>query len=436
MIADPPDSSQVPELPGEFRLRHGARDRLNGTVPASLGQATREMGLLNALLDVSLEDVPLELQLQRALELLLASPHGALRRQGAISLVTDVESGPGTVPGPEGSAANESPRDRIGVGRTGKPGSALDIVASVPKPVGDAGLSQSQETAWQGAFCIPLRQNGKVLGVLTCFPDDELIANRQRAVFLEAAVRVLTGMIVHTRTMNRIQRLLDENRQLNRQLIALQEEEYRHLARELHDQIGQSVAVIKTEANMLSVASGRSEGQRTIQAINAEADRIYDTMHEMVGRLRPGVLDDLGLATAIEVQVAEWQRRRPALACGLDVRGTFDDLDEPVKVTVYRLVQECLTNVVRHSAATEVRVDLARSPAIEGDGTRGRVVLSVCDNGRGMDVSRMRESRGRFGLLGMRERVEGLGGVLNVESAPGRGFRLRVAVPLIERRKG
>ena len=147
------------------------------------------------------------------------------------------------------------------------------------------------------------------------------------------------------------------------------------------------------------------------------------------------------------------------------MHGRVDDLDETTRITVYRFVQECLTNVVRHAAATEVKISLIYDDAREdagatpeageadrtgnrrsrtapaaiagaGERTRGRVVLCVSDNGRGTDLARLRERSGRFGLLGMRERVEGLGGTLTIEGGPGQGCSLTARIPMPERRKG
>ncbi|MDH4134823.1 MAG: histidine kinase, partial [Gammaproteobacteria bacterium] len=253
------------------------------------------------------------------------------------------------------------------------------------------------------------------------------------AEFLEGAASVLARMIAHGRDAQRTRQLLEVNRQLNRQIITKQEEEYRRIARELHDDIGQSIAAIKTEVALLAQTTDSGEASRGAKAIGAEADRIYETMHETVRRLRPGVLDDLGLVAAIRVYITDWQARRPVMSCRFNAEGQFDDIDEAVKVTAYRLVQESLTNVVRHATATEVRVSLSRQTA-ESQGLRGWVVIEVADNGRGMEAAKLHAQKGRFGLLGMRERVEGLAGVFTIVTAAGKGFHLHARLPLVERR--
>jgi signal transduction histidine kinase len=286
-----------------------------------------------------------------------------------------------------------------------------------------------------GHYSVPLCQADRVLGVLTLYLEEGHRQAPEEVEFLNMFASALVGMIARNQATERVQRLLAEKRQLNQRLIALQEQEYRHLARELHDEIGQSVAAIKTEAALLPQQSG-NELQRGIQAISSVADHIYETMHAMVRRLRPGTLDDLGLLAAIEAQVNEWKRQRPTLACSLDSHGRFDDLDDTTTITIYRFVQECLTNIVRHAAATEVKISLKRIIGAAGGSERGSVEICVSDNGRGADLARMQERGGRFGLLGMRERVEGLGGTLVIEGGPGRGLKLCARIPVLERRKG
>jgi signal transduction histidine kinase len=429
-------------------------------------RAAQRLLLLNALLMVSLEDITLERQLLSALDLLLTVPWFPLQPQAAVFLVGDdpkvleMAASRGL---PEAARAGcaRVPFGRCICGRVAASGESGFTACANAHPEVPCDAMPAH-----GYYSVVLRQQGKVLGILALYLKEGRRTDPEEAEFLEVIASTLVGIVARSQATAHIRRLLTENRQLNQRLIALQEEEYRHLARELHDEIGQSVAAIKTEVVLLPQARADAEVQRGVQAIGAAADRIYETMHEMVGRLRPGVLDDLGLLAAIEAQVADWQRLRPGLLCRLDVHGRFDDLDEPTRITVYRFVQECLTNIVRHAAATEVKISLARDDCRDGVGTspgmgevdhvgnkrsrtvpgttvevgaagertRGQVVLCVGDNGRGMDVTRLHERNGRFGLLGMRERVEGLGGTLTIEGGPGQGCWFTARIPVPERR--
>ena len=411
---------------------HAVATTASGAAPTD-ERLAQHLALLNTLLMVSLEELALERQLLCALDLLLTVPWFSLRSQGAIFLMDDDPDGMVLAASRGLSAAECAACARVPIVHSDRDAAGSDRQPALVAVRDHGGQFRIDGMSPPGYFSIPLTQNGRTLGVMTLYPEAGDGEQGHEASVLAAAASILAGVIARSRDTEHIQRLLDENRQLNRRLIAQQEEEYRRLARELHDEVGQSVAAIKTEVALLPPLPDLQRGTR---AIGVEADRIYDTMHEIVRRLRPGALDDLGLVAAIENHVADWQRRRPTVACRVDVAGRFDDLDEPVKVTVYRLVQECLTNVVRHAAATEVSITLTREPAPADGHSRGGVKLAVRDNGRGMDVSRIRERSGRYGLLGMRERVEGLGGRLVIESGPGQGFRLIAGVPVAERRRG
>lgn len=412
-------------------VAHAAAVAASGNAPGD-ARLARHLSLLNSLLMVSLDELALERQLLCALDVLLTVPWFSLRSQGAVFLIDDDPDALVLAASRGLSAAECAACARVPIVEGGRDAAKRAREPAVHALRDHGGELRIDGLAPPGYFSIPLNQNGRALGVMTLYPEAGHGQRGSEAGVLAAAASILAGMVARSRDTEHIQRLLDENRQLNRRLIAQQEEEYRRLARELHDDVGQSVAVIKTEVALLPPSPELERGAR---AIGAEADRIYETMHEIVRRLRPGALDDFGLVAAIENHVADWQRRRPTLVCRVDVAGRFDDLDEPVKVTVYRLVQECLTNVVRHAAATEVRIVLTREPAAGTGRSRGGVVLAVHDNGRGMDVNRLRERTGRYGLLGMRERVEGLGGRLSIESGPGQGFRLIAGVPIAERRR-
>jgi PAS domain S-box-containing protein len=215
--------------------------------------------------------------------------------------------------------------------------------------------------------------------------------------------------------------LLEGNRFLIHKSLAVQEEERRHLARELHDELGQCMTAIQADAELIHELSRQKDPTvaTSAQAIVAVSSRMYDAVHSMMQRLRPGVLDDLGLVAALEEEMEAWRNRHARVACSFDKSGDLMGLGEPVNISLYRIVQESLTNIARHARATQVHVRLARDD--------GRVNLEIRDNGQGMDTSK--PGRG-LGLIGMRERAEALGGTLAVESEPGRGTAITVRIPL------
>jgi signal transduction histidine kinase len=191
-------------------------------------------------------------------------------------------------------------------------------------------------------------------------------------------------------------KLLAENRQLIQTSLTVQEEERRHLARELHDELGQCITAI------LDVSA-----------------RIYEVVHSMMQRLRPGILDDLGLVEALRDEISAWQQRHPDIECTFNVSGTPSRAGERINITIYRITQECLTNIAKYAQASHVSIDLAEQ--------EGRLLLAIADDGKGMDLSGPRSG---LGLIGMRERVEALGGEISLQASEGRGLAVRISVPL------
>ena len=221
--------------------------------------------------------------------------------------------------------------------------------------------------------------------------------------------------------------LLEGNRFLVHKSLAVQEEERRYLARELHDELGQCLTAIQADARIIHDRSGDADNhlKASAQAILTLSSRIYDVVHSMMQRLRPGVLDDLGLIAAIEEEVNAWQQRHKTVDLQFNVGGDVSALEETINISVYRIVQEALTNISKHSEATRVTIELAKQ---ECDDT-ACLLLKIEDNGGGMDPGQ--RNRG-LGLLGMRERIEAINGSFSIHSEPGKGLRLLARVPLPE----
>ncbi len=220
-------------------------------------------------------------------------------------------------------------------------------------------------------------------------------------------------------------RALEDNRRLSQQSIQVQEEERRSLARELHDELGQSLNAIKVDAVTIRDRSAdAAEVQRSAKAIIELSAQVYDAVRRLTQRLRPVALDELGLLSAVEYGVQQWQQRHPAVACGFSAKGELDDFSEQINITLYRLAQECLTNVDKHAQATRVGISLEREAGADG---AELVRFSIEDNGGGFDP---RLRRRGLGLVGLRERVEALDGKFELHSAPGQGVRIRASIPV------
>jgi glucose-6-phosphate-specific signal transduction histidine kinase len=215
---------------------------------------------------------------------------------------------------------------------------------------------------------------------------------------------------------------LAENRLLSQKYLMLQEEERRNLAREMHDELGQCLNAIKLDAVAVrDIMRGRDrEAETAASSIIQLSDHVYDMVRGIMQRLRPAALDALGLHDAIGHLVGQWRRRHPDVDCRFEAAGDLAELGEVVNITVYRLVQECLTNITKHARAAAVTVSLQRIDA-------QTIRIAVRDDGRGMDLGARRSG---LGLVGLRERVEALNGRLSLSSAPGRGMEVVALLPV------
>lgn len=215
--------------------------------------------------------------------------------------------------------------------------------------------------------------------------------------------------------------LLAHNRELAQQLISLQESERLALARELHDELGQTCTAIRVETAMLRhcAADQRAAMLAAAGRADAAAQGLQQLVNNLLRRLRPANLDTLGLGAALEELCASWQERT-GVACVFRQEGCAEVLGDTVDITLYRVAQEALTNVARHARAGSVQVTLSRVSAEE-------VTLSIEDDGQGMDPNVA--TRG-LGLLGAVERAAAVGGELRVRSALGRGLTIALRIPL------
>lgn len=197
-----------------------------------------------------------------------------------------------------------------------------------------------------------------------------------------------------------------------------QEQERRHLARELHDEFGQSITAIKALA-----ASDTKKGisSRVGADIIRLCDRLLGVLRGVMRQLHPVILDQLGLTAALQLMVDEWNEVDDEVFCNLSIKGEFSQLDDARKIALYRLVQECLTNTRKHANASLVTVTL------RVDHRAGEIYLDYCDNGAGFDH---RHTPFGYGMRGLRERVELLHGRLVFDSSPGDGFELECWLPL------
>lgn len=254
-------------------------------------------------------------------------------------------------------------------------------------------------------------------------PDRPLWFNLKITRFSgEGPARIVTMHVDVTerrRAGEALRRYSERLKQLSNLLIQVQEEERRRIARELHDEVGQ----ILTGLTLVIESGLRSEGKPS-QELLEEAQTLARTLLSVIRNLsldlRPAMLDDFGLVPALEAHIERFSKQT-GVEIVLKSEGTRQRLPGLLEITAFRVVQEALTNVVRHAQVQSAMVNVF----FEED----RLVLHVVDNGRGFDATTMLDKPVSSGLSGMQERVHLAGGLLEIDATPGHGTRVRVELP-------
>lgn len=223
---------------------------------------------------------------------------------------------------------------------------------------------------------------------------------------------------------------LEQMRHLSARLRSIREDESKRIAREIHDEIGQTLTGIKMDlafledklTDLLKPPEYKSV-QDQISSISNLTDSAVHTIRRITTELRPVILDSLGLSAAIEWQAEDFEHRT-----GVKCRFTSTDekleIDPDVATTIFRILQEALTNIMRHAKASGVKIVLEKEIH--------RIFFQVSDNGIGFDINNI-DKLNSFGILGMRERAELIGGVFEIESLPRKGTTIRITLPLENR---
>jgi len=219
----------------------------------------------------------------------------------------------------------------------------------------------------------------------------------------------------------------EQLRNLSHQILLAQEEERRHISRELHDEISQTLTGINVRlaALKIHVTSNTGDLQKKISNTQRLVEKSVAAVHRFARELRPAMLDDLGLIPALLSFMKEFGKRT-----GLQIRFTaltadrIEQLTSVKRTVLYRVVQEALTNITKHAHASLAKVSIQIHS--------GAICMMISDDGKSFDVERVLSARRRIclGILGMRERVEMVGGTFAIESIPGKGTTVGVKIPL------
>jgi len=216
-----------------------------------------------------------------------------------------------------------------------------------------------------------------------------------------------------------------ENKHLNKRLITVQDDERRQTALDLHDEVGPCLFGLRANATSIAKWSDDTQAQARAREMLQMIEHLQLTNRNVLDRLRPMALGQIPLADLLSALVQERSRQHPGVRIAFSASGLRPSYGESIDLTLYRCVQESVTNILRHADARQASVTLTHEVAAD-DRVEGTLSLTVADDGRGIAPGR---PRGR-GMQGMRERVQALGGDCLVETAAGRGTMLRIAMPL------
>ena len=258
--------------------------------------------------------------------------------------------------------------------------------------------------------------------------DEKLVdVSISASPLIDPKTKKLIGDIVSMRDISeRIQAQeslneLKKNRELTNIIQKHIEDERRSLARELHDELGQYVSAIKIFAqNINNKSDGNDDIKTSASSVTSAANQIYDGMHNIIKKLRPGALDNLGLSETIQDSVSVWQNQYKGLKFSLKIKGDINDLGEEININIYRIIQESMNNSIKHSQATEITIHLSL--------LRKSIKLEFSDNGVGFDKKILKTSK-QFGLIGIKERVQSLKGNFELVTSPSKGTSLIILIP-------
>lgn len=277
-------------------------------------------------------------------------------------------------------------------------------------------------------FNVPIIFGNKCVGVIGVTGDPELAAPYARLAvrFVEAALEANARQEQLVRALNEKKRL--QSILLNK-TISIQEEERKKISRELHDETSQALTSIIVGLRVLAEHTSAPADRDSILQMRDVAVKTLEAVHNLALELRPVLLDDLGLVAAIQRYVDSYTRQY-----GIEIDVNFSDLSRErflpeVEITLYRLVQEALTNIVRHAHASEVRITLCKQ--------RAKLCLSICDNGVGFKAANWPANSENIGLgiYGMRERVALLNGRFEIQSEINKGTEITVEIPVRKKEK-
>ncbi|WP_165227573.1 ATP-binding response regulator [Aquisphaera insulae] len=297
----------------------------------------------------------------------------------------------------------------------------LPLPGGVPLPAVMEGFRASGAS---DLLVVPLRLKGRSFGVLLLGFAAGISAAGPRAEVVREIADILSLALAHSESLETVTRGRSQLEFLSRRLLQVREEESRHIARELHDEIGQFLAVLNFSLRGMQQSECSESVRETLGYCLDVVERLLSKVRGLSLDLHPSLLEDFGLVTALRRYIGSVVSRI-GLAVILEADESIDRFDRGLETACYRVIQEALTNALRHGKANRVRIELAER--------EGALHLLVEDDGRGFDPDAAMERAARggsLGLLGMRERISLVGGELSILSEPGAGTQIRATFPL------
>jgi signal transduction histidine kinase len=259
-------------------------------------------------------------------------------------------------------------------------------------------------------------------GVLGVHSTEKRLFTESDINFLQAVAHVLSSAIESKHANDQILQSREQLRNLASELQVAREEERTRISREIHDELGQNLTGLRIDLKWMldQLPKKNKDLADRAQIALLLADKTLDSVQKLSQELRPSVLDDLGLEPAIKWQINEFIRHT-ACHCNLEMNIRDLDTNDKRDTNVFRVLQEALTNIMRHAEASQVNISLQT--------TNGRMLLEILDNGRGITTDKL-DSSNSIGLIGMRERAIELGGHIEIQCQQSGGTLVQLDIPL------
>jgi PAS domain S-box-containing protein len=396
------------------RMEQTLADRLRlGALRADVGVALGRGDTIRTLLQPCAEALIHHLGAAFARIWTLNENEGILELQASAGMYTRLDGSRSRVP---------VGRGKIGVIARERRPILTNSVIGDPQIIDQEWASREELVAFAGH---PMMLGDELLGVMALFAREPLEEITGKAL---ASVADQIALGIRRHWLEQAHRQSEERlRFLSSELLSAQERERGRIARELHDGVGQSLGSLKVRAEAILKQGIRGEGKVDLQLVENLIPIIRAAMEEVRGismGLRPSIIDSLGLVDTISWFCREFEASHPGVRIEQEMAVTEEEIPEPLKIVIYRILQEAFNNSARHSQADRLRLSLRRED--------GRLSLLVRDNGRGFDPAMLispRSGGGGFGLVSMRERAELSGGSFSVESLPEKGTTVQASWP-------